>query len=94
MKHGNLQYQAAPRRKSSGNSSSTDSELEPQEAKCSRQLDLAHYPELEEEVQRMEDYYLSEYNLHRMGVPLKTETWRNVQKHMLSECICVWASAL
>ena len=31
------------------NSSSTDSEPEPQEAKCSWQLDLAHYPELEEE---------------------------------------------
>ena len=73
MKHGNVQYQAAPRRELSGNSSSTDSELEPQEAKCSRQLDLARYPELEEEVQRMEDYYLSEYNLHRMGVPLKTD---------------------
>ena len=48
-KHGNLQYQAAPRRESSGNSSSTDSEPELQEAKCSWQLDLAHYPELEEE---------------------------------------------
>ncbi len=48
-KHGNLQYQAAPRRESSGNSSSTDGEPEPQEAKCSWQLDLAHYPELEEE---------------------------------------------
>ena len=94
MKHGNVQYQAAPRREWSGNSSSTDSELEPQEARCSRQLDLAHYPELEEEVQRMEDYYLSEYNLHRTGVPLKTETWRKVQMHMLSECVCVWASTL
>ena len=94
MKCGNLQYQAAPRREWSGNSSSTDSELEPQETRCSRQLDLAHYPELEEEVQRMEDYYLSECNVHRMGVPLKTETWRNVQMHMLSECICVWASTL
>ena len=94
MKHGNVQYQAAPRRELSGNSSSPDSELEPQEAKCTQQLDLARYPELEEEVQGMEDYYLSEYNLHRMGVPLKTETWRNVQMHMLSECICVWASTL
>ena len=52
MKHGNLQYQAAPRRELGGNSSSTDSEPEPQEAKCSWQLDLARYPELEEEVQR------------------------------------------
>ena len=52
MKHGNLQYQTAPRREWSGNSSSTDSELEPQEARCSWQLDLVHYPELEEEVQR------------------------------------------
>ena len=68
-KHDNLQYQAAPKRESSVNSSSTDSELEPQEAKCSWQLDLAHYPELEEEVQRRkEGYYLSKYNLHRMGV--------------------------
>ena len=87
-KHGNVHHQAAPR------SSSTDSEPEAQEAKCSRQLDLAHYPELEQEVQKMEEYYLSECNLHRTGRPLKTETWRKVRMHLLSECICVWASAL
>ena len=47
------------------------------------------YPELEEELERIKDYYMREENAHRRGVPLRLETWRKVQIHMLSECICV-----
>ena len=54
-----------------------------------RQLDLTVYPELEEEMDKMEDFFQMEHNLHRKGGHLHPETWRKVRMHILSESICM-----
>lgn len=73
---------------------SSDGEPEPQEARRKRQLDLAGYPEVEAELERMRDYYMREVNALRRGVPLAEETWRKVRIHILGECKCVHISVV
>lgn len=77
----------SPQMPPSREASSSDSEPEPQEGKRKRQLDLAGYPEVEAELERIQEYYTREVNVLRKGVALRMETWRKLKIHMLSECI-------
>ena len=38
---------------------------------------------------KMEDFFQMEHNLHRKGGHLHPETWRKVRMHILSESICM-----
>ena len=70
---------------------SSNSEPEPRREAKNRQLNMVNYPDLEAELERMRDFFTREVNVHRRGGPLRVDTWRKAQMHMLSECICVHA---
>ena len=89
---GILQHQPPTVSRWSTSSSSIDSEPELHAAKCSRQLDITQYPDLEEVLQKMQDFYQAEHNVHRHSAPLRGETWRKLRMHVLSECIRVHVS--